>query len=213
MEEINGQHYIFIEDVEYYENVDTDWHFCSFFDSVQDFVGKITAGKPLGHSAYIDIAKHFEKDDIGVKICDPNNLYVPILPDNMAEVMFSWEGESYMYAIYGLEKQADRNADGLIGYIYYHTKEAWEKRQDIIISRSEKQNIRTLENGNKKVTLIITSTSVEAFFYEAEKELYYDLFVCYQYSWGNNIPDIEEWYSDEWLLSFGMEKYVEQPAE
>ena len=136
VEEINGQHYIFIEDVEYYENVDTDWHFCSFFDSVQDFVGKITAGKPLGHSAYIDIAKHFEKDDIGVKICDPNNLYVPILPDNMAEVMFSWEGESYMYAIYGLEKQADRNADGLIGYIYYHTKEAWEKRQDIIISRS-----------------------------------------------------------------------------
>lgn len=98
------------------------------FESLSDMRKTIKENRfTESQAAIIKTSRSFKKDENGIKICNPDKLYQPVLPDHLKTEGVICAGETYSIII---------NGDGKFspGYAHFFTKESfdasWEKNKD-----------------------------------------------------------------------------------
>ena len=92
---IDGQHYIVFDKEDAYKSYNVQ--VVGFHMSSLGELKKAVTQRTLTDSQKANIAKSFSKDENGILICDFDNLYVPILPKNMAMKDVLWTGEEISF--------------------------------------------------------------------------------------------------------------------
>ena len=223
----NGeQHYIFLETPEYYlrrdENVQVSVVSGIQFPSYDVFYDKVVNHKLTESDLYAVV--RFHADDIGIRVCDFDNLSVPQYPEGVTSRHVSWEGNWY-YDAFQMTGES-------YGYATFYPREEFEnqmqaqpwaddlKHQAVI----EERNADVFFYGNRQIcvqymledgdgTFLIRETYwtysnkyevpsvedlkwVEVFYSENGRQVLFTL------------HDLEEIPTVEWLKGFGVEKYV-----
>ena len=194
------------------------------FGSIKEFKDTVTKGLLEEWQKY-GVAG-FSDNGADILTCDFNNLYEPTLPQecNAAEVY--WEGETYSYLV--------MMTDQSFGYVSYHTKESYNKmysyeyekffdRDTITVTEFEERDGKeithyktsmgilfrreryTLTNGNITV-------QVDKDYYSSDDTLSRITLYC---TGGNlnytvTLYSLKEDPTDEWLLQFGLKRYVDE---
>ena len=73
------------------------------FATINDFKSTIISNSYTNDQIY-NIKKVFRKDSNGIKICDLNTFYAPIMPKDSEILSVGWSGERYGYIISDLKK-------------------------------------------------------------------------------------------------------------
>lgn len=235
----DGKHNIVFDDIEKYEDSERFKVPLATVDfpSIKAFKDAVTKGT-LTDLQKATIAQVFKRDEKGdVLTCDFNNLYEPVLPAEGAVGMVCWKGEEYgflfgfsskMHGVFLYEQQ------GLYNEIYAKEYENSFNNDNVAVTKIEnlpdnKQAIysttRTADLKNIRFTLsdqgktfavdkmfclrlepelsalgsVSDTVPVSVTLYCMEGNQYYII----------NLYDLEEDPTDEWLLSFGITKYVE----
>ncbi len=233
--EDNGSYYIIFADKAQIDSYGQSQLSSLEFDTIQDFKDAVTKGL-LADWQKATIATAFPKNEIGVLSCDFNNLYVPIMPSGGSVTGVSWEGESYSYylqfsnEVFGF---LHRYTAAQYNTIYQSEYEDFFDRDTIIVKNTEQ-----IENGQKTATYYSTSAGeLLQVRYTLENES--NIFIIdktYRLNMGDEtidtsstIPfnitlycqDASSFYvidlfgfaedpSDDWLMQFGMTKYVDK---
>ena len=111
--EESGKHYIVFDDISIQESGGHSEFASLEFTTLKELKDSVTQ-KRLSDWQLLTIAKSFEKDDIGVLICDFDNLYEPTTPTGCAIDSVYWEGECYSFYM-----SADAE---IFGFIHYYTQ-------------------------------------------------------------------------------------------
>ena len=204
------------------------------FDTVKEFKDSVTKGLLTEGQKEI-MASSFERDSTGaIKVCDFDNLYVPDLPANGTVNSVSWNGTSYSFSL-----DLGNDLFGSLYYLTESQyNERYQRdyldlfnRDTITVTKTE-----TLEDG-KVATYHTTRTgqlkSVRYTLKTGDQTITVDMVFVLQ----TNYPELvqvsafpstvklycsseEGFYqvvmhdftqdpTDEWLASFGLQKYVE----
>ncbi len=138
--EQSGQHYIVFDNESIYESGEQSELAGLDFATLKEFKDNVTQGK-LSDWQILTIAKSFKKDDIGVLICDFDNLYEPTMPTGCTIDGVYWEGECYSFYM-----STDTE---IFGFIHYYT----QSQYDIIFQKN-------YENYFDKTTITVKNTVV-----------------------------------------------------
>lgn len=204
-----------------------------YFDTMEEFKNTVTNGL-LTDSQKRHMVLAFSKDSTGaIKICDFNNLYVPQLPANSSVSEVYWEGETYSFFLTlndGVSGSLGYLTEEIYNYIYLDYLNFFDR--DLITVTK----IETLENGrvvtyyntrggefmNVRYTLTDGDKTIVV-----EKEFTLSLYDnSHGFHVSSSVPDSVNLYgsyddeffhvllrdfttdpTDEWILSFGLEKY------
>lgn len=205
------------------------------FSSLQEMKNAVTKGTLNKRQKNI-IVDAFERDDAGIMICDFDNLYEPLLPDEFSIKEVSWDGMSYAFYI-----EASPNMYGWTHYCYedlfydyyehHHNnvmasnKEFLDEGKTVIYYNSNKAAVKeirySLSIGGKTIDVdknYLLSTSLSNLVTSDTIPQSIELYIysnegdteTYNFVtlWGfTEDPD------DSWLLQFGMTPYVEKGSE
>ncbi|MBQ9073919.1 MAG: hypothetical protein IJY30_05645 [Muribaculaceae bacterium] len=138
--EQSGQHYIVFDNVSIYESGGQSELAGLEFATLKEFKNNVTQ-KKLSDWQMLTIATSFKKDDIGVLICDFDNLYEPTMPTECTIDGVYWEGECYSFYM-----STDTE---IFGFIHYYT----QSQYDIIFQKD-------YENYFDKTTITVKDTVV-----------------------------------------------------
>lgn len=218
--EQDGEYYIVFDDMTLYD-VPNDIGNVKF-ESFAEFKDTVTNGKLTAWQKRI-IVTEFEKNDIGIRICDFNNLLEPHMPNDCKTSWVYWAGESYSFSI--------SSSSGVFGFITKYPQSTYDKIfnrevEEVFNNTTIKVKETYETDDGKKVTVYITPTgSLRYIIYTiayGEKNI-----VVKEEYWSspNTVPTDIEMYctesnayyvvnlhgfvekpSDEWLYEFGMEK-------
>lgn len=167
------QHYIVFEDQSKYEakhNMGVQLQSIEFdyINSVEEFKNIVLQGKLSDYEKRI-IVQSFPKDDIGIKICDFNNLFEPVLPENVTVKSVCWSGIEYSYRI-NIE-------NGVSGFIHYYSKETFwrlyeEKFEDRFFNTNAMVTSREyLDSETQKIYYETSLARLMVLRYELESEM------------------------------------------
>lgn len=203
------------------------------FSSMKEFKDTVTQGK-LSDSQKA-LVSTFAKDENGILTCDFNNLYVPVLPTSgVCDDDVSWGGESYDFYVdlegkpfgffsvwtkriydqnykYYITDFFDRNTIRLIRAeelgngktaFYYSTGAGYY----VEIRYTLEDNSRTFVvsktyrlNSSDEIIDEATKIPEEMSIYGNQGDVYYKI----------KLYEFESVPTDEWILQFGVKKYVE----
>lgn len=191
--EVDGNYYIDIENLEYYESLSPPSILSVVTTSYEPFKEQLLNGS-VDEYHLKTIAHTFPRDENGIQIFDPYNVYIPVIPQGLALSAFYCRGRHYGYFFEVLDSDMNITFVG----IGIYSEEELEKEYELSLKDSSDEMWRTLENDKKSCRIKENGGSISMFV--TEGELYY----LVQLSANN--ADID----DEWLLSFSIEKYVEE---
>ena len=168
----------------------------------------------------------FSDNGIDIQICDFNNLYEPTLPQECSTIEVYWEGETYSYLV--------MMSDESFGVVEYHTKESYDKRYSYEYEKFFDRDTITVtgfeERDGKEITHYKTSigklfrrerytltkgnitVQVDKDYYSLDDTLSRITLYCT----GENLYytvtlySLAEDPSDEWLLQFGLKRYIDE---
>ena len=230
----NGEHYICFHDEAQYAKKSSSQLATVIFSSTKEFKDTVVKGK-LSDDQKAVIASSFPRSVEGrIKICDFSNLQEPNLPSDTMVDGVSWAGDSYSFSFvsssdvfgfffyYDTKEQYEK--------IYKEEYEGFFERDNITITKIEESNEKvttyystsaseskkvryTLKRENKTVTVEETyrlkmSDSIFALsdtvpsnvkMYCVEDGKFYVI----------SISGLRTAPNEEWLLSYGIKKYVE----
>ena len=109
IEKIGSRFYLIFDDPDEYKDWDVGIADVQF-ESIRVFRDTVTQGK-LEEWQKAVVAKAFPRDDVGIPICDFNNLFIPKLPSPLKVAGICWNGETYSYSFIESEY-------GRFGYLY-----------------------------------------------------------------------------------------------
>ena len=173
-----------------------------YFSSLQQFYRVLHLQEPIPYAPLYNIYAEFEKDDIGYKIFDIDNIYYPVLPDGMTfyypNLPVDWNQYTYLFSIsYDNVLQGYGSGDGIVRMlpIYNDYVERYNSE------RYSNATVLTSENKEARVT-------VE--YFEDEYTSYYEYRVLLKS--GNVYAEIQlathELFEDNSIfLEFDFEKY------
>ena len=199
IEEIDGQHYMVFNSY----TVDPVYiytpHFLEFL-TPEELLTNLS-NKTLDINAMNFIVRHFDKTENGIPIFDLDNFYVPSMPlpwtlnQSYDWIRIIWSN-GQEYEIGGVNK-----ADGRLLAVKVLNKEAFDYELHDMISKIDSMAAsRMIENGQKKISAFLELTSSGGggvHMYVEEGDLYY----IYLIGGTTEMPD------DEYMLSFGLQKY------
>lgn len=119
IEKIGSRFYLIFDDPDEYKDWDVGIADVQF-ESIRVFRDTVTQGK-LEEWQKAVVAKAFPRDDVGIPICDFNNLFIPKLPSPLKVAGICWNGETYSYSFIESEY-------GRFGYLYCYTKEKYDTK-------------------------------------------------------------------------------------
>ncbi len=220
----NGEHYIVFEDADKYENFQCQEAAISF-PSMQTFKDSVINGT-LSSSKKATMTKVFRKNEDGsVPACDFDNMYVPVVPGEYFVEGVGWEGgEAYGFIVYFTDDtsasiqylSADRYEEIYQSkYVNYFdndnitvTKtEITEDGKEIIRYRSKVASFRAVRysvtEGDKTVIVEKTyrdsqSSPYKLKLYGTQGQQHYVV----------TIMQMRHDPTDEWIMSFGLEKFA-----
>ena len=208
------------------------------FPSMKEFKDSVTKGLLTDSQKQI-IANAFPKNKDGsIKCCDFNNLYVPTLPDGCAVNAVGWGGgESYSFYIDCKKAElvySHYYTKDIFEERYKKDYQQFLYKSSIVVTKTEtssdgkeiayfetssgkfKRVSYTISDGNKTVTVdkmfrlefyndnfdFPTSSTIPSsiYLYCTSEDLY-------------NIVYLHDFYTDpadEWLLTFGLEKFIDK---
>lgn len=230
----NGQYFIVYDDISEYQNASNVDLASVDFATVSDFKNAVTKGL-LTESQKATMAKAFQKSENGaVYICDFNNLYIPKLPKQSTVRSVSWSGEMYSFSI-----SLEDGVTGSLLYLtneqyekmYQDDYQGFYDNQNVTITKTE-----TLENGKEEIFYSTDAGDFKLVRYSVSSkgkniivDETYRLRLNYPISsTSSTVPssidiycidqdqkciiylyDLKKAPTDEWLLEFGLEKYVD----
>lgn len=162
----DGTHYIIFDDITKYKlppELLVSISAYLTFNTVEDARQAVMNGTLNdGEKAHMVLA--FPKDDIGIPICDFNNMYVPKLPRKWTVSCFNWSGTHYSFPITA--------KDGSYGYISCISKGSYENSLKELDEMFDNENISieelTVTADNKTIGIYTTDNT-------KEKEVIYKL--------------------------------------
>lgn len=89
------------------------------FESLAEMKNAIKSGKITKRQADI-IKASFPEDSNGIKICNPDRLYKPVLPDNLEYDEVSLSGEMYSFFV-------NSNSNFSLAFFHYMTKDVFDR--------------------------------------------------------------------------------------
>ena len=222
--------YLTFDDISKYKNNSSNGNVVAgeiIFGSIKEFKDTVTKG--LLTDWQKQVVASFSNNGVDIQTCDFNNLYEPMLPHGSNVIEVYWMGNTYSYYV--------KMSDGSFGYVRYYTKEKYdqkysyeyeeffdrdtitvigvEERDETVITHyktstgvSEYQEMYTLTNGNKTIKVnrrYYTSDDIpnRVMLYCTDGILYYTV----------TLHSLKEDPTDEWLLQFGLKRYVENDHE
>lgn len=220
----DGEHFIVFDDITRYQDGMQDG--CILysgveFPSIKAFKDTVTQGK-LDDKQKRIIATVFEKDDRGTVLsCDFNNLYEPKLPAAGSIRSVLWSGTSYAFVL--------KLNNGVSGSLSYLTESDYDSYQDLFSGKNKKttyysnsagdfMNVKYSLSADGKTFVVDklyrlrmnntetkTSSDVPSHIrlYCSEGDEKYTI----------NLYNFTEDPTDDWLLSFGMKKYVDNETD
>ncbi len=202
-----------------------------YFDSVKDLSQTVKSGA-LTPAQKRNIVQTFPQDDHGFPIADLDHLLIPVVPDDYPYGKVYWNGFSYGFAATNHERKQSVEITCYTEDWYTHTfQERYEKpfsnmggitveyeeeRNATIYSYNSCKNIRyTLQTDTKQ---IIVDEFYAIYYEDAALPQRLVMYVTETFDYGTQYYTITfiEWDhrpSVEWLLQWGVEPYVDTPAE
>jgi len=164
------------------------------FESLKDFKDSVL-NKELSITQMEYIVRYFERDDIGINVVDFNNLYTPSVPNSweILEESEIWWSDGLLYK--SLEIRSDEYYGS--GYLFVMGEDIFNESSNY----SYYNHLRTIQNKAKEVKICNLHSNTTLFV--KENDLYY------KYVFDNDFSEM----SDEFILSFGVEEYIEVPAD
>lgn len=230
----NGEYFILFDDLStYQEDAQLVQVATISFDSMKEFKDSVTKGQLTEGQKKI-MANSFQRDSAGaIMVCDFNNLYVPTLPEDGSVNGVVWSGQAYSFGlgfdnkIYGwikpqTEAQYDERYQNDYIDFFENDKITVTKTETLedgkvatyySTSAGQLMNIRyTLKTDNQTIVVdkrfclqmdspVPTSATVPL-----RVELYCTSEEGFYYVY---LSGFAEDPTDEWLASFGLQKYVD----
>ena len=228
----NGEYFILFDDLSTYQNDACQMAVISFA-TMKEFKDSVTKGLLTEGQKEI-VVSSFERDSTGaIKVCDFNNLYVPKMPTNGTVDSVYWSGASYSFSLdlgNDLFGSLYSLTESQYNEIYQRDYLDLFNRDTITVTKTETledgkvaiyyttragqlMNMRyTLETGDQTIvvdktfclqmdTPLPTSATVPSSIelYCTSSEGFYDV----------SLYGFTQDPTDEWLASFGLQKYVE----
>lgn len=222
--------YLTFDDISKYQNNSTSGSMVVgdiTFGSIKEFKDTVTKG--LLEDWQKQVVASFSNNGANIQTCDFNNLYEPTLPEKSNVVEVYWKGDTYSYLV--------MMSDESFGYVRYHTKEKYDQKYSYeyeeFFDRDTITVIGVEESDGKEITYYKTSTGVSEY-----QEMYTltkgnkIIKVNRRYYSSDDIPNrvmlyctdgilyytvtlhsLKEDPTDEWLLQFGLKRYVENDHE
>ncbi len=225
------QYYISFDDISRYERfsgLGGSFIACLSFDNMHEFKTSVR-GWRLTDAQKRNLVRSFEKNENGFKSCNFDNLYIPVTPGDYTCGAVNWYGSNYIVSVKGGDYNAEvqiYNAwqEEFVDYfkrwcvdkIYNYTSAGIEKIEEV-----EDRNARVIYHHGQKYILYTIQDEVKTLIVNEEYQtkdaecparirLYCFGVDCsymvYIYS-PTSRPSVE------WLLEFGVEPYVDTPAE
>ena len=174
--EYEGQKYIVFEDVSIYESIENDVANVDF-DNIKEWKDTVINGNLSIYQKAI-IATAFARDEVGIPICDFDNLYEPNLPSGWTVASVLWGGDGY-----GFTLRSDTGGSASINCL---PKYAYDKRFE-----------RNYENLFDSYTITVTDTVVTE---DCKTKIFYSTFagnlmqIRYEISDGERTFIVDETY-------------------
>ena len=236
IQEIDGEYYIVFDDISRYIEeplppgmfVEPITHLS--FENVEEMQNTILTGK-FAHADKTIIANYFSKDDNGVIIPNPYNVYLPVFPNEMNVKHYdrvTLLGCGYYFYVKFLN---DDNAYGDFAILtknHYNTNlecaknnirdkyKVWEKEFDEIIGEKEVANLDnrkiiqyTLSNENKTIYVIEQQEFNDSILEDYDVEIFGESNGVYFNAY---INDLNKTLDPEWLFEFDVERYVPEES-
>jgi hypothetical protein len=229
----NGEYFIVFDNPAAYQVSNQETATIDFL-TMKEFKDSVTKGKLTDTQKEI-MATAFPKNSVGaVKTCDFNNLYIPKLPQGCATSGVSWQGQSYSFELvlsndsfgwlhYLTEDQfVSRFQEDYVKYFdkdtitvtkteiledgkeatFYSTRAGQLMNVRYTLSVGEKTIVvdKTfrLQMNNSELSTSSTVPSNVALYCTSDEGFYYI-----------SLYDFVDDPTDEWLLNFGLQKYVD----
>ena len=232
IQEIDGEYYIAFDDISRY--IEDPLPPGLFIEPITYLtfknVGKMQNAILNGNFTYADkaiIANYFSKDDNGVIIPDPYNVYLPVFPDET--VLKCYDTVTLLGRGYSFDAKFLDNDDAYIVFTcltkkHYNTNleyaksdiqkkyKVWEKEFDDIIGEKEVANLDnrkiiqyTLSNEDKTMFVIEEQKFVDSILNDYKVKIFYESNGVYFYVF---IGNMDKPLSPEWLFQFDVQRYV-----
>lgn len=229
IQEIDGEYYIVFDDISRYIEeplppgmfVEAITHLT--FENVEEMQNTILTGK-FAHADKTIIANYFSKDDNGVIIPNPYNVYLPVFPNEINVKHYdrvTLLGLGYYFNVKFLD---DDNAYGDFAILtknHYNTNlecaknnirdkyKVWEKEFDEIIGEKEVANLDnrkiiqyTISNENKTMYVIEQQEFNDSILEDCDVEIFGESDGVY---FNVHIDDLNKTLDPEWLFEFDVE--------
>ena len=222
----NGCYFIF-DDISKYKNNSSNGSMVASeieFKSIKEFKDTVTKG--LLEDWQKSIVADFSSNGVDIQTCDFNNLYEPTSPQGSNVSKVYWNGDTYAYLV--------MVSDESFGFVRHHTKESYDEmysyEYEQYFNRDTVTVIRVEESDGKEITHYKTSTGVSLHkerytltngnitvkvdrnYYSSDDTLRRITLYCTE---GNlyytvTLYSLVEDPTDEWLLQFGLKRYVDE---
>ena len=192
--EIDGQHYMVLNSYNFHPD-----HYCVFetpppsFDSVEEFLDEWRSGS-FDHSTLEYIAEFFSRTENGIPILDPNDFYVPSMPDGWKlgysddPILSFKDGQMITF-------KAECEDESAL-YVDVLGKELFEK-----LFNFEKHLLTQIPSDQKVVYMELESLDGD------KRPYHYSLYVSESGLYSRYSIYSVEPLTNEQLLSFGLQKY------
>ena len=232
IQEIDGEYYIVFDDISRYIEeplppgmfVEPITHLS--FENVEEMQNTILTGK-FAHADKRIIANYFSKDDNGVIIPNPYNVYLPVFPNEINAKHYDRVTLLSLGYYFNVKFFDDDNVYGdfaLLTKNHYNTSlecaknnirdkyKVWEKEFDEIIGEKEVANLYnrkiiqyTLSNENKTMYVIEQQEFNDSILEDYDVEIFGESDGVY---FNVHINDLNKTLDPEWLFEFDVERYV-----
>ena len=222
--------YLTFDDISKYQNDSSNGSMVASeieFKSIKEFKDTVTKG--LLEDWQKQVVASFSNNGADIQTCDFNNLYEPTLPQESNVAKVYWNGDTYSYLVMMIDES--------FGFVQHHTKESYDKmysyEYEQYFNRNTVSVIRVEESDGKEITYYKTSTGVSLHkerytltngnitvqvdrdYYSSDDTLRRITLYC---SEGNlyytvTLYSLKEDPTDEWLLQFGLKRYIENNHE
>ena len=230
IQEIDGEYYVVFDDISrYIEDPLSSGMFINpitylTFENVEEMQNAIPNGK-LTHTDKAIIANYFFKDDKGVIISDPYDVYLPVFPDET--IVKCYDTVTLVSRGYYFDAKFLDNDDAYIVFTcltkkHYNTNleyakndiqkkyKVWEKEFDEIIGEKEVVNLDnrkiiqyTLSNEDKTMFVIEKQKFVDSTIKDYGAEIFCESNGAYFNVYIGNMDKVLD---PEWLFGFDVEK-------
>ena len=232
IQEIDGEYYIVFDDISRYIEeplppgmfVEPITHLS--FENVEEMQNTILTGK-FAHADKRIIANYFSKDDNGVIIPNPYNVYLPVFPNEINAKHYDRVTLLSLGYYFNVKFFDDDNVYGdfaLLTKNHYNTNlecaknkirdkyKVWEKEFDEIIGEKEVANLYnrkiiqyTLSNENKTMYVIEQQEFNDSILEDYDVEIFGESDGVY---FKVHIDNLNKTLDPEWIFEFDVERYV-----